>query len=378
MIPTSLPQLRLDVDALDRNIDRMTAWCAGHGAALAPHVKTTMSPQIVARQLAAGARGVTVAATHQAVLAARWGATEILIANEVVGAARLRTLRDDPDLARATVRILVDSAEGVARAAEVFAGREDRPLGILIDVGTPTRGRTGVRTKAEALALADAVAAAPGLRLDGVAGYEGVVPNERSGDVVDAVDAHCRFVAEVFDAVRPRIGADEPIFSMGGSAFPDRVVAALPADRDGVLVLLRSGCYVTHDHGTYAGVSPIAGLEPALSVAALVTSRPEPGLAVLNAGKRDLPYDAGLPVVLGARRDGDPVDDVDPDTVAVRNLYDHHAVLTGVPAGLRIGDVVDLGISHPCSAFDRWPEYLALGAGAPPRVWTTDFRRDPG
>ena len=119
--------------------------------------------------------------------------------------------------------------------------------------------------------------------------------------------------------------------------------------------ILRSGCYVTHDHGTYAGVSPVPGLIPALSVRAVVLSTPEEGMAVVGAGKRDLPYDAGLPVVLSARTaDGAPKEGA---TAVVRNLFDHHAVLTGV-SGLDVTDVVDFGISHPCSAFDRWPEYV--------------------
>lgn len=374
MLTTALPQLRLNVDAMDRNIARMAHWCEQHLVELAPHVKTTMSPQVVRRQLTAGARGVTVATTHQATLAASWGAEEILIANEVVGTARLREIRDGRHLRDRTVRIFVDSLDGVAVAAAVHTDPATR-LGVLIDVGTRHRGRTGVRSRAEAFAVAEAVSAAPGLRLDGVAGYEGVVANDRSATTVAKVDEHCTFVRSVFEALREHFETSRPIYSMGGSAYPDRVVRALPEqDREDVRILLRSGCYVTHDHGTYANVSPILELEPALRVRALVTSHPEPGLAILNAGKRDLPYDAGLPVVLQTHRN----DRESPATIdaTVRTLYDHHAVITGEVEELRIGDTVDLGISHPCSAFDRWPEYLAVDdAGTPRAIWTTDFRR---
>lgn len=366
--PERSPQLRLDVAALDHNIATMNRWCAGYGVELAPHVKTSMSPQVVARQLAAGAAGVTVATPGQAVLAARWGAREVLVANEVVTAHGLRTLREAPELDGVAVGVFADSAAGVAAAAAVHTD-PGRALGVLVDVGTGHRGRTGVRDTAAALAVADAVTAAPGLRLLGVAGYEGVVVNDRDPAVLDAVDRHCARVAEVFALLRGRCATDRPVFSMGGSAFPDRVMAALPDPAAGpVRVLLRSGCYVTHDHGTYAGVSPVAGLVPALTVRTTVVSAPEPGLVVLDAGKRDLPHDAGPPVV------------PDRPGLTVRTLYDHHAVLVGDTAGLAVGDAVDLGVSHPCSAFDRWPRFRAVGArdDGGDELWDTDFRRDPG
>ena len=118
---------------------------------------------------------------------------------------------------------------------------------------------------------------------------------------------------------------------------------------------------------------PCPGLVPALTVRAVVLSAPEEGIAVVGAGKRDLPYDAGLPVVLSVRTaDGAPKDGA---TAVVRNLFDHHAVLTGAH-GLDVTDVVDFGISHPCSAFDRWPEYVVTdGTGQEIGVWHTDFHR---
>jgi D-serine deaminase-like pyridoxal phosphate-dependent protein len=141
----------------------------------------------------------------------------------------------------------------------------------------------------------------------------------------------------------------------------------------GTRILLRSGCYVTHDHGTYAAVSPVPGLIPALSVRAIVLSTPEAGLAVVGAGKRDLPYDAGLPSVLSVRTADGALKPA--ATAAVRNLFDHHAVLTGV-SGVDVTDTVDFGISHPCSAFDRWPDYVLTDAdGQDTDVWQTDFRR---
>ena len=175
------PQLRLNSAALENNIRVMAAWCRERGVDLAPHVKTTMSAPIIERQLAAGAVGVTVATVDQVASALRWGHQRVLVANEIVdrsGLTRVRAwLEEDP--AR-EIRCFVDSAAGVKVAAEIFDGAA-ADLEVLIDVGTPG-GRTGIRSLSEGLRLAGLVRATPGLRLVGVAGYEGVVPNSRAED----------------------------------------------------------------------------------------------------------------------------------------------------------------------------------------------------
>ena len=368
------PQLRLNIAALENNIRVMAAWCGQRGMELAPHVKTTMSAPVITRQVAAGAVGVTVATADQVASALGWGHRQVLLANEVVDRHGLLRLRSwlEKDSGR-DIRCFVDSAAGVEAAARVFAGAAVS-LEVLIDVGTPA-GRTGTRNFHEALRLAELVHGTPGLHLVGVAGYEGVVPNSRTESTIDAVDRHCRLVREVYQEAAQYFETAAPVYSMGGSAFPDRVVEYLPDDGlvPGTRRILRSGCYVTHDHGTYAAVSPVPDLIPALSVRAVVLSTPEAGMAVVGAGKRDLPYDAGLPVFLSAHTaDGAAKDGA---TAVVRNLFDHHAVLTGV-SGLDVADVVDLGISHPCSAFDRWPEYIVTdGGGRAIDVWRTDFHR---
>lgn len=367
-----LPQLRLDVDALDHNIRTMAAWCAEHDVALAPHVKTTMSEPVVARQVAAGAVGVTVATVDQAGIALGWG-YDVLLANEVVDAAALARLRllleQHPQCA---VRCLVDSEAGVAAAGAAFAGA-GAALEVMVDVGTPG-GRTGVRTAEEARHVARLVGHAPELRLVGVAGYEGVVPHDRTIAVLNAVDAHCAAVRDVFLDLAGAFETDRPVFTMGGSAFPDRVVEHLPEERDvpGTLRLLRSGCYVTHDHGTYARVTPLPGLRAALTVRAAVVSAPEPGTVVVGAGKRDLPYDVEPPVVVAVH---DATGRAKAPAGKVRALYDQHTVLTGAD-DLTVTDVVTFGISHPCSAFDRWPAYVVTdGNGQQVDVWTTRFDR---
>ncbi|MFF1828545.1 alanine racemase [Paenarthrobacter sp. NPDC058040] len=374
MISASYPQLCLSVDALQHNIDIMAFWCSQRDVALAPHVKTTMSAPIIERQVAAGAAGVTVATVDQAATVLAWGHSSVLIANQVVdsfGLSQLRSLLAE-DSSR-EIRCFVDSEGGVKAASQAFA--EPGPvLEVLLDIGAPD-GRTGLRDIVEARRIAELVADAPELKLVGVAGYEGVAPNERGDDTIAAVDDHCRRVRDVYLDVAHLFETGTPIFSMGGSAFPDRVVEFLPTDEQvpGTIRLLRSGCYVAHDHGTYAGVSPVPGLIPALEVRAVVLSVPEPGLVIVGAGKRDLPYDAGFPVLLAAFGvDGQAKPKA---RGVVRKLYDHHTVLEKAN-GFDVGDIAHFGISHPCSAFDRWSSYLVTDAeGRVVDVWQSTFDR---
>jgi D-serine deaminase-like pyridoxal phosphate-dependent protein len=354
---TGHPHLRLDADAVEHNIATMATWCAAHGVALAPHVKTTMSEPIVALQVAAGADRLTVATVDQAATVRSWGHRRILIANEVVerdALARMRAWLDDDEAFE--IACLVDSTEGVRIAAAAFSG-VGPVLPVLIDVGTPG-GRTGVRTVEVAVRLGELVAAEPALRLVGVSGYEGVVGGARNEATLEAVDGHCHRVGEVFDLIAADFETDHPLLTMGGSVFTDRVAAALSSTST---PLLRSGCYVTHDHGIYARTGPALGLRPALSVRAVVLSRPEAGMAVVGAGRRELPFDAGVPTVLGS-------------SAEVSVMYDHHTVLTNA-GDLEVGEVVEFGISHPCSAFDRWDSFVVTRGRTEVDVWRTSFPR---
>jgi D-serine deaminase-like pyridoxal phosphate-dependent protein len=152
--------------------------------------------------------------------------------------------------------------------------------------------------------------------------------------------------------------AGVPVVTAGGSSYPDLVVRELgPALWDfPVTTVLRSGCYVTHDHGVYRRTSPLgqergdATLRPAFELRASVLSAPEDGRVVVGFGRREVPTDDRLPVVLGGV---DPA--VDVRGWAVTGVNDHHAFLA-VPPGARPapGTVLRFGISHPCGAFDRW------------------------
>jgi D-serine deaminase-like pyridoxal phosphate-dependent protein len=333
------PVLVLHEDAVAHNIAAMAAWCERERMLLAPHGKTTMAPQLFARQLDAGAWAITVATVQQARVAVAAGAPRIVIANQLADPAEVRWAAEQG----AEALFLVDSLAGVELAQAALDGAG--PQRVLLEVGYEG-GRAGARSEAEALAVARAVADAPGLRLAGVEAFEGLLTT------VADVDALLERLAAIAHSLASAGLLDhEPLVSAGGSAFYDRVSAVLKpvADALGGRLLLRSGCYVTHDHGLYARQSPgpdrLPGgprFEPAIEVRARVLSRPEPRRAILGAGRRDVSYDSDLPV----RLDG-------PGRIVALN--DQHAYLElPADAELAVGDLVRLGISHPCTALERW------------------------
>ncbi|NEC49627.1 amino acid deaminase, partial [Actinospica acidiphila] len=205
-----------------------------------------------------------------------------------------------------------------------------------------------------------AVAASRALRLVGVAGYEGEVP-QADPERVRAWLRRLVALAVDFDKAGRFAGLDEIVVSAGGSAWFDAVAdvfAEVPELSAPVLKLLRSGAYVSHDDGHYQRLTPFnrvpgeGGLEPAFRLWTQVVSRPSAEQAFTNAGKRDAAYDLDLPVARVVRRDGVER----PATgIEVTGLSDQHAWLrTSSEADLEVGDWVGLGLSHPCTSFDKW------------------------
>ncbi|MFI5551056.1 amino acid deaminase [Streptomyces sp. NPDC051738] len=356
------PVLALSAERLEHNLDLMETYAARHGLAFAPHGKTSMAPQLFQRQIEHGAWGITLAVPHQVRVARAYGTRRIFLANELVDAAALRwiagELAADPDF---RLICYVDSVRGVQQMDEALRGAgATRPLDVVVELAAGEGARTGVRTEAECAAVADAVAAVSTLRLVGVAGYEGEVPNANPERVHAWLRRLVSLAAE-FDKAGRFAGLDEIVVSAGGSAWFDAVAdvfAEIPGLSLPVLKLLRSGAYVSHDDGHYRKLTPFnrvpqeGALEPAFRLWAQVVSRPSPDQAFLNAGKRDAAYDLDLPFAQVVRRDGAER----PATgVSVTGLSDQHAWLrTTEEADLEVGDWVGMGLSHPCTSFDKW------------------------
>ncbi|MFG2861951.1 amino acid deaminase [Streptomyces sioyaensis] len=358
------PVLALSAESVEHNLALMETYSERHGLAFAPHGKTSMAPQLFARQLEYGAWGITAAVPHQVRVYRSYGIDHIFLANEVVDAVALRWLAGEL-AADPGFRFLcyVDSLRGIELMDTALreAGAV-RPVDVVIELGAGEGARTGVRTETECLELADALAGVDTLRLVGVAGYEADAPDATT-ERVTAWMRRLVALAEQLDRAGRFADLDQIVISAGGSAWFDAVAdvfAELPELSAPVLKLLRSGAYVSHDDGQYRKLTPFnrvpeeGALQPAFRLWAQVVSRPTPQQAFLNAGKRDAAYDLHLPEaqVVRSGRDGT----VRPaDGLTITGLSDQHAwVRTERSGDLEVGDWVGLGLSHPCTSFDKW------------------------
>jgi D-serine dehydratase len=362
------PLLVLKETALAYNLAAMAEWCAANNFLIAPHGKTTMTPRIFERQMEAGAWAITVATVSQAAICVEIGIKRVLIANQVVGRANLRSLaammKADPAL---DVLCLVDSSEGIEfLTSEWKAAGANRSLGVLVEMGRQG-WRTGARSVESARELCAEVLRHPQtLRLRGVEGFEGLAHAPEPEEDVRQVRQFLAGIAALGKEAQrlSRAGKEPLLFSVGGSSFLDAVWEVGQQMREDFQIVIRSGCYVTHDHGSYAqklaaaqqrsNAAHLPAFRPALELWSHVQSKPEEGLAILNFGKRDCSYDAGLPIPLFAQNQNSG-QRIDLSTATVFNTNDQHAHLRGPGSEhLRVGDQVCCGISHPCTAFDKW------------------------
>ena len=369
-----LPVAVLKREALAHNSSWMRNFLGRHAVEFAPHGKTSMSPGLFDLQLEEGAWAITLATPHQIQVARYFCYRRIFLANQLVGRSAIEyvfsELNADPDF---EFYCLVDSLQGLEQLVRVARRvRSTRPVSVLVEMGYPG-GRTGCRTLVQGIELARAVAAhREAVRLCGIEGFEGLIRKPSTEETVASIQSFLGTIVELARACETEaLFHDAPILlSAGGSAFFDLVVNAFSQAHlsHPTLILLRSGCYLTHDSLMYTVAfdqmkqrSPEiaalgAGLQPVIEVWAYVQSRPETRLAIVGLGKRDVSYDE-LPVPLAWFRPGGTAARpaaVPPGHRALR-LNDQHTHLE-IPADspLEVGDMLGFGISHPCLTFDKW------------------------
>ncbi|MCR6501550.1 alanine racemase [Shinella sp. CPCC 101442] len=370
----ALPLISLDQAAFAGNVEAMMAYVKSHGIEIAPHAKTPMSAALSGALLAAGAWGTTVADIRQAAVLLKAGQRRLILANEIGGPAAARRLAALlSGYGDAEMHIFVDSVPLAEALRDAWQSRRDLPsLGLMVELGA---GRAGARNVEDAEKILDVILASETstFKLTGIAAYEGAAATANAAETLARIDGLMGLTAAFLPHVRARIGNARPLLvTAGGSVFFDRVVAglsaAIDADPDCRLVL-RSGAIFFHDHGVYerglAGLDARDGFRigrdvrsasrdftPALRVWAEVLSLPEPGLAICGMGMRDVAIDQDLPRPLALYRDGAPLGDF--RAASVLRLNDQHAFMA-IPAGagVAVGDVVEFGISHPCTCLDR-------------------------
>jgi D-serine deaminase-like pyridoxal phosphate-dependent protein len=345
------PALVLDIDAAQRNIDHMASELKQLGAAtIRPHYKTHKSPDLARRQLRAGAGGLSMATVWEAAILAAAGMDDLFVVNTVAHPAKLRVLAE---LAREhRVLVAVDEAANAAAqsAAAVTAGST---LGIMVEVDTGM-DRCGVDSAADCLAVARQVMDLPGLRFEGITGYEGhcsLTPDhdlrhERQREAMKFFTG----VAELLEAH----GIPCPIRSAGGIATWNWT-AAYPG-----LTEIQAGTYVVMDnfHGQMA-----PGFEHSLTIQATVISR-QSGKVIVDAGNKSVADPADVTMV-------------GHDHKVLRFDEEHGIFDAAEGSALRVGDPVALVPGYSPSTVNWYDAYHVVREDVVVDIWPI-IPRGPG
>jgi D-serine deaminase-like pyridoxal phosphate-dependent protein len=348
------PAAVVDLDLLEANVARMQDYADAHGIALWPHAKTHKSIEVGARQLAAGAVGLTVAKTGEAEVFHEAGVERLLVHHPTYGPAkwdRLAGLVDD-GLELTIALDGSDAAEGLSRALARGGGS----AGVLIEVDLGMR-RTGVASPADAVALARRVDALPGLHVDGISGYPGVrVPAGEVRPYLAGVDATLRATR---DAIRE---AGIRCERVSAGSTPTRYMT-----HETCISEMRPGTYVFLDR-MEAPSEPDGGLDAcALTILATVISTSVPGRAIIDAGSKTLTGDrhpdGGHGIVLGVGG-------------SLVELNEEHGYidLESAATSPRVGDRVRVIPNHACTCVNLHDALLGVRAGTVETVFPVAAR----
>jgi D-serine dehydratase len=344
------PIMVLKESAVKNNIAQMMSFCNSVNAELAPHVKTTMSPQLAQMQVAAGARALTVANFWQGSIFLKYGFKNLIIANEVLDPTAIAEIAKINKQKQAEIIFYVDSilALEIIQKFTPLEGEQN----LFIEIGAEN-GRGGVRELSLVEQLAQRIKADQRLNLIGVTGFEGAVPDAARGRRGERkISKFCQKIVAAAELAYP-YKSDQPfVISAGGSAYFDIVARELNKFEKPRRLLLRSGGYITHDHKYYEEIYPFAStdrsFQPAIEVWGQVISKPERDFGVLNLGKRDIGNDLHNPIPIKSY-DGQ----VKSFSAVIEKLNDQHGYLRGKQE-FSLAQLIGLGISHPCTTFDKW------------------------
>jgi len=347
------PTLLIDLPKLDHNIEKMAAFVDSVGVSLRPHMKTHKCPIISQRQIAAGAIGVTCQKLGEAEVAASSGISDILITNQIVGERKIDRL---VKLARGTdVKVLVDNRQNVVELDKA-AREKGVKLGVLVEIDVGM-GRCGVQPGEQTLRLVEFVNHHKALNFMGLEGYEGhacMIPSfdEREERTLEAM----KWLVDTKELVEAA-GFEVEIVT-GGSTGTYMITGRYPGVTE-----IEAGSYATMDK-KYASVEGV-DFEPALTILATVISRPQEGVAIIDAGLKAMSTDFGVPDVISTR-----------EAILAEGLSEEHGklLLTGDASRLRIGDKVELLPSHGCTTINLHDQFVITQDDEVQEIWRIEGR----
>jgi len=344
------PALLLDVERLERNLARMAEFFAPLPCQLRPHAKTHKCVEIARRQIAHGAIGITCAKLSEAEVMARGGIEDILVANQVVGRAKVE--RAARLARRCRLTVAVDAAANVRELAEAARAHRAR-LGVLVEVNVGM-DRCGVEGPEEAVALAQEVVRKRELELRGLMGYEGhaVFIEDAAARREAAEQAMARLLA-VCDAM-VRAGLPVPVVSAGGTGTYD-ITGRIPG-----ITEIQCGSYCVMD-ARYRRLVP--EFECALTALTTVISRPTRERLVLDIGRKSVGSDFGMP---------EPCGRSDFEVVGLAEEHGKARVLADAP--LAPGQKVELLPGHCCTTIALHDWFYVVRGGIVEAVWPIQAR----
>lgn len=344
------PALVLDLDAFERNLQRMAEAARARGVRLRPHAKSHKCPEIALRQVALGAVGICCQKVSEAAVFVQAGIDDVLVTNEVVGAAKLQRLAQ---LARrARIGVLVDDASQVqALSAAATQAQASLDVYVEVDVGG---GRCGLEPGDPVVRLAGQVAAAPGLRLAGLQCYHGPAQHLRTpaqrAEASALAGAKARAMCQAIESS----GVHVPRVTGVGTGTFELDLA------NGAFDEIQAGSYIFMDRD-YADNAPAPGaitFEHALFVRTTVMSRPTPARAVVDAGLKASSIDSGMPIVWQR-----------PELRYVKAADEHGVLATPSADSVALGDTLLLVPGHCDPTVNLYDELVCVRGGRVEALW---------
>jgi len=345
------PALLLDADALEANLQRMAGFFAQRHCKLRPHFKSHKCTTIALLQMKAGAVGITCAKLGEAEVVADAGIRNILIANQIVGPIKIRRLVEL--CCRADPMVAVDSAANVRMLSEA-ALAAGISLGVLVEVDVGM-GRCGVAQGQPALELARVVTSSPGLRFEGLQGYEGHSVDLRDeAERAEKTRQSLRLLVETRRLIE-RSGLAVSIVSGGGTG-----TYTITGDCEGVDEV-QAGSYAAMDWW-YGDIRP--EFKQAMSILTTVISRPVPGVIIVDVGRKGIGAEWGPPRVKNL-----PGSDV-----VSYGSEEHLKIAVPQDAAVQIGDRIEIIPSHGCTTINLYSEFIVHRTGLVEDHWPIEGR----
>ncbi len=345
------PALLIDLDKMETNLATMAEFFKGKKAQLRPHIKTHKCPILAHKQLALGAKGITCAKLGEAEVMVSSGVIDILIANEIVTSQKILRLAS---LAKhANITVAVDGMNNVCDLEEAckYVGSH---LGILVDVDLGMK-RCGVRSPQEALVLCQAITESCYLELRGLMGYEGHLvmisdKDERENRVITTMD----YMRRVKDYIESH-GIEIREISCGGTGTYD-ITGVIP-----IVTEIQAGSYIFMDNKYHNICSEF---KCALTLLTSIISRPSKGCVILDAGKKAITEEFGMPIIMGY------------DEARITGLNEEHGIVTisNDSAALLPGNKVEIVPTHACTTVNLHDNYVAVRGDRVEAVWPISAR----